>query len=335
MASPVFILGAGANADARGEAGAIRGRSYYIGDHEIQCSYPLVSDLLEQCFGLKALPPDTSVEDLFHRADLERDRGPMKRLADALMKADYYIPNAILARERSSSSYACFFNRYADARFVTFNYDSLVELFLLEHGTWFPHDGYGVPVDVSVEYGQDSWLQKRSTATVLHLHGSLCLYTSHFDVKQTAAGGELSYRPPSFHFEPHSLGHVFAPFARGPAQFGRLDLDERVIAPVPSKASGLKEEFVSTMAALARTALEKSPFSAVAIGYSFVDADRESFAPLLDAILRSRRRELVIVSPSADEPASRLSRSWPDLAIRPENATFSEWVKSGCPGADV
>jgi len=39
-----------------------------IGGHQIDCSYPLVADVLRLCFGLDKTPNDKSIEDLFAEA---------------------------------------------------------------------------------------------------------------------------------------------------------------------------------------------------------------------------------------------------------------------------
>jgi hypothetical protein len=38
----LFLLGAGFNIDATREAGPVYGNSIYIGQHQINCGYPLV-----------------------------------------------------------------------------------------------------------------------------------------------------------------------------------------------------------------------------------------------------------------------------------------------------
>lgn len=135
-ASTAVLLGAGFNADAKAQAGPIDGYSIYNGRHEIQCGYPLASDLAELCFGIDRPPAGRSIEDLFQEAQEAQNAEPMRHLAEVLMKADYYLPAKLIpAFGARSNPYASFFDRFADCHFITFNYDSLPELFLLNEGT--------------------------------------------------------------------------------------------------------------------------------------------------------------------------------------------------------
>src|SRR5438477_9053584 len=143
--SMLFLLGAGFNIDATREAGPFYGNSIHIGVHQIDCNYPLVADVLKLCFGLDKTPDGKSIEDLFSEALQTGNYKPMETLVDRLMGADYYIAQR-LATAESLNSYQRFFDCFKSAQFLTFNYDSLPEIFLSPTGRWFPEDGYGVPV---------------------------------------------------------------------------------------------------------------------------------------------------------------------------------------------
>jgi len=52
-------------------------------------------------------------------------------------------------------------------------------------------------------------------------------------------------KEPDFIFDPDKLGHCFFPFERVPPSLGFKYVEERVIAPVPNKAKGLKGEFIA------------------------------------------------------------------------------------------
>lgn len=82
---PLFLLGAGFNADAKSASGAIDG-----------VSYPLATDLAGICFGLSSLPQGRSIEDLFQEAQDANDGEPMRRLTDALEEADYNLVERLL-----------------------------------------------------------------------------------------------------------------------------------------------------------------------------------------------------------------------------------------------
>ena len=117
-----------------------------------------------------------SIEDLFNDAQKSDDREPIRRLADCLMTADYHLLERLLA---GANCYSIFFERFAGSHYLTFNYDLLPELFLFHQNQWYPHDGYGVPVDCEVYPTDDRMKDLCSTSLVLHLHGSLCLYAEN------------------------------------------------------------------------------------------------------------------------------------------------------------
>ena len=333
--APVFIIGAGFNVDAVREAGPIFGDSIYIGRHQIRCGYPVVGDLARLCFGLESPPVDRSIEDLFQEAAERRDREPVRRLANELSKADYYLSHALIF-ENEGNSYAAFFRQFHRSHFLSFNYDALVELFLMSHQAWFPTDGYGVPAEVGVIVGHEDWRERRSSSKVLHLHGSLCLFSSLFDVRAGDRPGHahLEMREqPRYHFDPHSIGHCFTPFERAPLPLGFERPEERIIAPAPSKSTGLVHEFIQAGFAHARRLLESSRDPVVSIGYSFNEHDRESYDPLLSALRSNRSPKLAVVSPQAEQIRDRLSSDYPGVEVLAEPYTFSEWVAAGYPGA--
>ena len=204
---PLFLLGAGFNADAKAESGATDG-----------VAYPLAGDLARLCFGLSSLPEKQSIEDLFNDAQERDDPEPMRRLANCLMKADYDLLERLLPYFGAKRNcYSRLFERFAGSQYLTFNYDSLPELFLLHQNQWYPHDGYGVPVDCDIYPTDDHIGGRSSTSLVLHLHGSLCLYASPFTFEE--APGEnvplLKEREqPKYCFEPDAIGKLFYPFQR-------------------------------------------------------------------------------------------------------------------------
>lgn len=80
MAIPVFLLGAGFNADVSIEISSIE-------EHR----YPLTADLAEKCFGICSLPESKSIEGLFHEAVLQKNFAPIETLYKLLMESDYYL----------------------------------------------------------------------------------------------------------------------------------------------------------------------------------------------------------------------------------------------------
>lgn len=236
-ALPIVLLGAGFNADAKEEAGTITGRSIYIGEYDIDCKYPLVSHALELCFGISKLPAGRSIEMLFADALSRNDGEPMKRLCDELMKADYYLFPRLW--QNPSTSYHRFFSAFGRTTFLTFNYDALAELFLLHLGLWYPHDGYGVPVDAELGYNVLGITKaSKSQSLVLHPHGSFCLYPSDAFVawEEDARFGNIRLRDrPRYIFDPDSIGTLFAPFERLTAVPTGLDDSPRLSTRAPAQ----------------------------------------------------------------------------------------------------
>ena len=150
MTQPLFLVGAGFNADASHEAGTISGNSICIGTHKIDCGYPLVSDAARLCFGLAEVPKDKSIEDLFSESLERGDDSPVQNLAYLLMKADYYLAFRLASAE-APNCYKDFFEEFAETHFLTFNYDSLIETFLFRSRNWYPHDGFGLKVDARLQ----------------------------------------------------------------------------------------------------------------------------------------------------------------------------------------
>jgi len=322
----LFLLGAGFDIDATREAHPILGNSMY-GQYEIDCGYPLIADVLKLCFGLDTLPAGKSVEDLFLEAEEAGNYNPMEVLVDRLMEADYRIAQK-LATSTPSNSYREFFKTFSDAQILTFNYDSLSEIFLSQEGRWRPEDGYGVPVRTELTFGMAPAPDARSSSFVFHLHGSACVFTIESEILSDPAAGvaELVRREePMYAFDPYSISHCFPRYRRMMSRTGYVSVRERVIAPVPDKSEGLKEAFIRQSYANAVRLIEQVG-SVIVIGYSFNPYDRTSYAPLVDALKQTTDRKLVIVSPQAREVAKRLSAEYPELRVHPVEKTFGQWA---------
>ena len=320
----LFLFGAGFNADA----GRFKTRS------GSECWYPLVSDVTRLCFGLEpdAIPTGKSVEDLFEEAERNHEPTPMKRLAEKLMEADYYLASA-LAGANGSNCYRRFFEAFAGLHFLTFNYDSLPEICLFQKRQWFPDDGYGVPVET--ELGTEGILppDRKSESMVLHLHGSFCLRTSEFEIQGEPRGGLgwlVPLKAPKFKFDPDSLSHVFMPYRRVLPDLGYRATDDRVIAPVPNKSPQLGQAFVQAIYERA-CGLVRESGALVSIGYSFNVHDRASYGPILQALEKSQGRKLVVVSPGAQELADRVRGEYRGLSIVPVDRTFKQWAIENFP----
>ncbi|MEW6067846.1 MAG: hypothetical protein AB1610_06115 [Nitrospirota bacterium] len=140
MAIPVFLLGAGFNADVSIEVS-------FIEKHR----YPLTSDLTKKCFGICSLPPNKSIENLFYEAIMQKHFAPLETLYNLLMESDYYLtPLLKNGGGKENNAYLTFLQHFKSASFLTFNYDSLVEILLLSMNCWRPNDGYGIPVHAAL-----------------------------------------------------------------------------------------------------------------------------------------------------------------------------------------
>ena len=322
----VFLIGAGFNVDAVEEAGPICGTSMYIGRFQIPCGYPLVADALRLCFGLQEVPRGKSVEDLFAEALESGDYSPMERLSQRLMEADYRLATK-LASATEPNCYKHFFGRFSRKHFLTFNYDSMIETFLLRLGHWYPHDGYGVDVEAE----RSPWINEsigQSASLILHLHGSLCLYTRGFEIRRDPrdhCAMLVERERPRFIFDPDSIPSNFPGYERLPPGLGYEPIEHRVVAPVPNKAKGLKQMFVNESYAKA-TSLVRSSGNLVAVGYSFNSHDRVSYHPILTALGESRDRKLLLVTPEADRVVDRLMTEYPHISIEPIGDTLKDWV---------
>ena len=139
MKTPVFLLGAGFNADVSIEISSIEHR------------YPLTADLAKKCFGICSLPENKSIEDLFYEAVLQNNFTPIKTLYELLMEADYYLtPLLKYGDDKENNVYLTFLRNFKSASVLTFNYDSLVEILLFSLNCWRPNDGYGIPVHAAL-----------------------------------------------------------------------------------------------------------------------------------------------------------------------------------------
>jgi len=338
MNNPVFILGAGFNRDAKRNVGAPIGHSIY-GDYEIQCDYPLVGDLARLCFG-RDLAASESIEELLALSIRERNFEPLRRVYDALMEADYRIAPRLLPDQGKSpsqiNSYGVFFERFNDCCFLTFNYDSLPELFLLRYGVWDPRDGYGVPVQAEPASLMTIEPFRESESTlVLHLHGSLCIYTSSHDLT-TEPGSSIRWlvkkKAASYIFDPDSISSLFFPFGRMlPQATGYVPLEDRVIAPTPDKTDNLRTNFIQAVHCRAKEILASSQ-RVIVIGYRFNELDRSSYDHLLLAFAESKEPVAVLVSPDAEILRTHLSGRYPRIQWVAQPRSFEQWVQAGFPG---
>lgn len=326
MSSTVFLLGAGFSVDAAEEAGNPLGVNQ-------QARYPLVPELANLCFGPDALSSGGSIEALFDDAIKARNPDPIKKLCECVMEADYYITEQLVYNRRHETNvYSRFLEDFPTSPLLTFNYDSLPELLLLVKGLWRPDDGYGVPVKTELAFSAEPPdLPETSTRPVLHLHGSLCVYPVDVAIRRRPgdASANLYIKDvPDFIFSPGRIGRCFCAFEGVPAGLGFRYEWERVIAPIPDKAEGLKGKFVRAVYEKARALMARASRIAV-IGYSFSPHDRASYHPLLEAASGHR---VLVVAPDAESSIGRLRGEYPEIRWVGESLKFKTWVSRRYPG---
>lgn len=333
MAHPLFLLGAGFNKDAKNEAGEIIEHSIYKGDYEIECGYPLRDELYRICFHDKEINASISIENLFADAIKKRELEPLQHLYDTIMKADYFIINKLLSEKPDTSCYSKFFKNFLEASFLTFNYDSLPEVFLFNLKRWSPHDGYGVPVETEFAWSAfNKYTKQNSKSFILHLHGSLCIYTHDVEFSSSSISNVAMIKlkeQPEFIFDPDSITDLFHPYSRVLPKIGSYEpIEMRVIAPVPDKTEGLKNAFIEQIYSKAKELLNASEVLVV-IGYNFSANDKSSYHPLLDHVSNNWNGKIVIVSPNAKDIEKRLRSEYSSIKWLSVNATFKEWVDAG------
>lgn len=256
------------------------------------------------------------------------DYKPMEALVDRLMEADYRIAQKLVSSE-SPNSYRQFFGTFDGAQFLTFNYDSLPEIFLSQKGRWCPENGYGVPVATELAPGvKRTPPSAKSSSMVIHLHGSACVFT----IESRIVGNPVAriaqvvhLDEPLYALDPDSISHCFPQYGRVLSPTGHLRIAERMLAPVPDKSEGLKDAFIRQSYAKALPLVRQAE-RLIALGYSFNPHDRVSYSPVLEALAQSHERILILVSPEASELAKRISAEYPDLRVRPVEKTFSAWA---------
>jgi hypothetical protein len=321
--SLVFVLGAGFNVDAASEAGNPAGA------YPRPPGYPMAAELRRLCFSLDADPQKT-VEDLFQES-IDAVRGddmvplPLKELYNFLREADYFItPHLWTGGDHEENIYLKFLRDFPNAPLLTFNYDSLPEILLLWERRWTPRKGYGVKV--RAEYVGVERTFARSCRHVLHLHGSLCVYTGPFEID----GGLLREREvPEYCFDPDNVADRFRPFIRWPLDIANDRTDAyRVIAPIPNKAGKLSAPFIKAVYERA-VHLVRAATQIVSIGYSFNPYDLCSYGSLLEA---AANKSILIVDPHADSLVERLGSDFRDILCAAKCMTFREWVRREYPG---
>lgn len=335
MSIPLFLLGAGFNADAGRLVRSIEAESINLGNYS-NCSYPLVRDLPAICFPSEspAIPTD-AVELRLGQELAAGNKVPFERLSRELSKADHYLASRLVGWPTASNPYRKFFDDFPDSSIATFNYDGLVELALFRSNQWSPHDGFGVKVAVSQGYSAEPFEVRDSKRLVLHLHGTYMVYEYDHTSGPPDSNGVQWIEPvdvPKYAFDPHSIGAGFLPFQLYRAGLAyNPDVTSRVIAPIPHKSVGLKAAFIQDVTQRATELIAESRLL-VAIGYSFASHDSKSYIRLLSALAEVEASRLVVISPDAGPTVARLRPQFPTIHWIAVEQGFADWVGAGYTG---
>jgi len=318
MSNELFLIGAGFNVDALDEAGNPSG----VGP------YPTVNELLVYCFDDQSDLSGKSIEELFQESIESGNWEPMNSLSTLLSQADYNIPELLNA---TPNAYSRFLDRYKDATFLTFNYDSLLEILLFNRGLWVPDDGFGVTVQVNREnQRRASNLPKTSHNQILHLHGTFTVYASDYEIDFSSSTGMLIDRnSPHFIFDADRIANCFRPYERQMPTTGYESIERRVIAPVPEKATQEANTFIRSVNEKAKLLLEKCE-RLIVIGYSFNAHDDVSFRYIFEA-LEEQGSEVILISPDAKNVCLRLKDQFGKIQFKPYELGFSAWAEKDFP----
>lgn len=316
--SPLFILGAGFGKDVK----AIVEDDSYKG-------YPLVPELADICFGGKQPQKDGSIEAQFQEALESGNNRPMELLSDWLMECDYFLAPKLQQRK---NCYLDFLKKFSGSSFLTFNYDSLVEILLYGLKRWFPADGFGVPVKVNYAWSENQdWMAPSSKQFVVHLHGTLYVSTQETNVVRhpgnTGAMIEL-LDCPLFHFDPDAIQDCFPGFAQSSGSGDDNLPHERVITPIPDKASGRTQEFIKLVNQRAEQLIAQAGL-VIAIGYGFNEHDRSSYDRLICTLNHVTNPKMVVIAPDSQDICRRLCKNYANVVWIPVTKTFREWADDG------
>jgi hypothetical protein len=133
---------------------------------------------------------------------------------------------------------------------------------------------------------------------------------------------------PLFAFDPEAIACCFFPFQAALPEGRNHYIDERIIAPIPDKAQGLTNVFVTDVYRRAAEVLQQIDLLVI-IGYRFSPYDRYSYEPLLAGTSPSR---ILLVAPDASHLAGRLRADYPLFNWDSAPYTFAKWVRAGHPG---
>lgn len=117
-----------------------------------------------------------------------------------------------------------------------------------------------------------------------------------------------------FKCDPGSIGNRFPMNSRSSHSLGDPisdgEIPKRIIAPVPSKAKFVKEEFIRKSYEKALSLMAQSK-CVVSIGYAFNELDRASYEPILLQLSQTGGVSLIVITPNAHEILNRIKERFP------------------------
>ena len=210
------------------------------------CGHPLVGDLARICFGPDSPRVGESIEDLFHDARERGDSEPVRKLADELFRADYFIAGAwfrqqgAIAIRRSSTG----FRESASSPSTTTR--------SRRHSSSAERAGTRT-MGMASEWFMTSKAVTRTSSIETPRPSSFtsmerCAYSSSFTLQRARAGSFPMHTPsaPEFFFDRHSIASSFTPSARTSTPAYRAnDHGRRVVAPAVTTARDLRQPFIA------------------------------------------------------------------------------------------
>ncbi len=320
-------MGAGFNLDANSLVPPYQATNFAGQKYEILGHYPNMEKLASLIFPGETV---TNFEARLAQAIEEVDKNRLAKFVDTLMDADHYIGG----RLKGNNIYQRFLRYCGPTTLLSFNYDAFLEIQLFKQDLWYPQDGFGVSAYIEVPLNIEYSSKTKSTSKVLHLHGTYLLYSVDFEISEPDMHNIGRVNPaakPKYIFDPERLVHDFPPYVSPPVSYGYKQLQNRIIAPLPDKSTGLTEPYIQECYSKAIEEVRQSDYL-VAIGYSFAKSDEKSYGPLLGTF-RNRRGsdgKIVIIDPQAENIAIRLREEFPGR-YQPIPLSFANWVEHNFP----
>lgn len=321
-----FLFGAGFNLDANSLVTPKVTTNWLGQEYNIREPYLDMIQFAPHIFPAEQV---SNFEERLAQALNEGDTDRLQEFVCKLMAADYYTAN----RLEETHIYSRFLEYCGPTTFLTFNYDSLMEIQLFKQGHWYPHDGFGVQAIAKPQSSSILPSGAKSINKVLHLHGTYLLYSDSVNFTDSSSGTILEFGKPRFIFDPERLSPVFSRetsegdylcYPSQPADLAWKHPQNRILAPIPDKAQSLTKPYIQECYSQAAQIISQSE-ALVAIGYSFPDSDSASYTPLLNSLFSQRKGKVFVINPEAEKIVKQLQKKLPGN-YEPIRLSFKEWT---------